>query len=645
MAENRSLRILIIEDSDDDAQLVLREIHRLGYVVESQRIESPEELHHALAAKTWDLILCDYSLPHMDAPQALEIVKSTGLELPFIIISGTIGEDSAVSALKAGAHDFIIKGKYARFGPAIERELGEAQVRRERKQAEIALRENEQLLSEAQRIGHIGSWSIDIPSSTLQFSDEMYRLLDVRPGEFQHDINSFLGMIYPEDRSPAEAWVNQLRSGRQVKELDFRILHGDGELRYIQCRGAVSFGEAGSPQRFVGTAQDISERKLSELQIRQQIARLTALRIIDQSITSSFDLHFTLDIVLSQVVAQLQVDAAAILLLDATGQILEYHATRGFHTQAIRTAHAGITDSLAGRVATQQRAIQIMDLRGVNDKLLTTLLAGENFASYYGLPLITKGKVQGVLELFHRVPLIPYPEWVDFLETLAGQAAIAIDNATLFKNLQKSNFELEHAYDATIEGWTHALDLRDRETEGHTLRVTDMATDLARILGLEEEVLIHMRRGGLLHDIGKLAVPDSVLLKPGPLTQEEWNTMRLHPQFAFDWLSPIAYLRKAVDIPYCHHEKWDGSGYPRGLKGEVIPLVSRVFAYADVWDALTSNRPYRPAWPAEKALEYIRENSGSHFDPSLLDVFLEYIELRIADRSHRGSDTSPLLKP
>ncbi len=241
-----------------------------------------------------------------------------------------------------------------------------------------------------------------------------------------------------------------------------------------------------------------------------------------------------------------------------------------------------------------------------------------------------------MLEIFHRVPLLTYPEWIDFLETLAGQAAIAIDNATLFKHLQRSNFEIEHAYDATIEGWSHALDLRDRETEGHTLRVTEMAVDLARLAGLDQESLVHLRRGGLLHDIGKLGVPDNVLLKPGPLTDEEWNVMRMHPQFAHDWLVQIDYLRKSLEIPFCHHEKWDGSGYPRGLKGEAIPLASRIFAYADVWDALTSDRPYRPAWPPDKALEYIRQNSGIHFDPSLLDMFVEYIQLHPADQHSSG---------
>jgi HD-GYP domain-containing protein (c-di-GMP phosphodiesterase class II) len=250
---------------------------------------------------------------------------------------------------------------------------------------------------------------------------------------------------------------------------------------------------------------------------------------------------------------------------------------------------------------------------------------GRIFASYYGVPLITKGKVKGVLELFQRVPLILYAEWINFLEALAGQAAIAIENATLFENLQKSNIELEQAYDATIEGWSHALDLRDHETEGHTLRVTETALELARLIGLEDEILVHMRRGGLLHDIGKLGVPDLILLKPGPLTEEEWRIMRMHPQYAYNWLAPIDYLRKAIEIPYCHHEKWDGSGYPRGLAGQAIPPTSRIFAVVDVWDALTSNRPYRPAWSSEKALEYISEKSGSHFDPEVVKVFLEYI--------------------
>ncbi|MBE0680675.1 MAG: response regulator [Anaerolineales bacterium] len=194
-------------------------------------------------------------------------------------------------------------------------------------------------------------------------------------------------------------------------------------------------------------------------------------------------------------------------------------------------------------------------------------------------------------------------------------------------NLEQAHEKLLSAYDATIEGWSHAMDLRDKETEGHTLRVTKLSEQLGTIMGVETEDLVYMRRGALLHDIGKLGVPDSILLKPAKLTDEEWTIMRQHPQYAYDMIQPIEYLRPALDIPLCHHEKWDGSGYPRGLKGEEIPLVARIFAVVDVWDALISDRPYRPAWDKEKALTYIKEQSGKHFDPYVVENFLKMREL------------------
>src|SRR5207249_2272104 len=220
---------------------------------------------------------------------------------------------------------------------------------------------------------------------------------------------------------------------------------------------------------------------------------------------------------------------------------------------------------------------------------------------------------------FHGSPLDPDPEWLDFLEALAGQAAIAVDNTWLFDDLQRSNTELSLAYDTTLEGWSNALDLRDKETEGHTQRVTEMTMRLAQAMGVSSASLVHIRRGALLHDIGKMGIPDSILLKPGPLTGEEWEIMRRHPVYAYELLSPIAFLRPALDIPYCHHEKWDGTGYPRGLKGEQIPLAARIFAIVDVWDALRSARPYRAAWPRDKGPGHVRTPSGSHFGPHVVE--------------------------
>jgi putative two-component system response regulator len=193
-------------------------------------------------------------------------------------------------------------------------------------------------------------------------------------------------------------------------------------------------------------------------------------------------------------------------------------------------------------------------------------------------------------------------------------------------NIDMAHLQLLSAYDATIEGWSRAMDLRDKETEGHTQRVTTLTEKLAKLAGISDDDLLNMRRGSLLHDIGKMGVPDSILHKPDKLTDEEWVIMRQHPQYAYDMIQPIEYLRPALDIPYCHHEKWDGSGYPRGLKGEEIPLSARIFAVIDVWDAVTSDRPYRLAWDKQKALDHIREQNGKHFDPYVVDLFYKMID-------------------
>ena len=194
------------------------------------------------------------------------------------------------------------------------------------------------------------------------------------------------------------------------------------------------------------------------------------------------------------------------------------------------------------------------------------------------------------------------------------------------KALQDAHNNLQESYQRTIEGWVRALDLRDRETEGHTQRVTELTIKVAGTLGFSEEELTHIRRGALLHDMGKMAIPDDILQKPGPLNEVEWERMRRHPMYAYDMLSPIAYLLPSLDIPFCHHERWDGSGYPRGLKGEEIPLVARLFSIVDVWDALSSDRPYRKKMPRWEVVSYLREKSGILFDPKLVDIFLSVID-------------------
>jgi PAS domain S-box-containing protein len=236
-------------------------------------------------------------------------------------------------------------------------------------------------------------------------------------------------------------------------------------------------------------------------------------------------------------------------------------------------------------------------------------------------PMLGRDQVVGVIQVQSAILNHFTLEDAEAISLVANTAAVAVENARLLEDLQHSNLELLQAYDATLEGWSRALDLRDHETEGHTKRVAQAAVELAQAMGLSGEDLTNFQRGALLHDIGKMGIPDSILLKDGLLTTEEWSIMRLHPQYAYNLIQPTEYLRPALDIPYCHHEKWDGTGYPRQLKGQEIPLAARIFAVIDVWDALTSDRPYRLAWSQGDALAYIRSQSGQHFDPAIVEAF------------------------
>ncbi|ABM03067.1 metal dependent phosphohydrolase [Psychromonas ingrahamii 37] len=222
-------------------------------------------------------------------------------------------------------------------------------------------------------------------------------------------------------------------------------------------------------------------------------------------------------------------------------------------------------------------------------------------------------------------------------QNIKGWSFIAITALLLFFLIRKKmnavteiNTQLVESYEHTMSGWVHLIDLRHRETKNHTERVTKMTLKLTKLFGITDPVeLNHIKWGAMLHDLGKIALSDNVLTKPGKLDSAEWAEMKMHPQIAHDILSTIDYLIPCRDIPYCHHEKWDGSGYPQGIKGDAIPITARIFAVIDVWDALIHSRVYKSGWPEEKVLQHIKEQSGSHFDPDIVKLFLEnYSEIK-----------------
>lgn len=361
-------------------------------------------------------------------------------------------------------------------------------------------------------------------------------------------------------------------------------------------------------------------------QSQRQVRRLTSLRDIDAAIASSFDLRLTLNILMDHTLSHLNVDAVNIGLYHPDLQTLTYLPGVGFTIPSPTRPQIRIGEGLAGQVILKQQTCHITNLQSAPEAHHEHLIKREGFVTYIGIPLIVKGQLKGVFEVFHRMPLSPTPDWMEFLHTLAGQAAIAIDSSQLFENLQRSNQELIQAYDTTLEGWARALELRDRETEGHTRRVTELTIRLARYMGVRDHELVNIHRGVLLHDIGKMGVPDHILKKKGELTKEEWAEMCQHPVYAYNLLSPISFLRGVLDIPYCHHEHWDGSGYPRGLRSEQIPLAARIFSVVDNWDALLSDRPYRKAWPREKVIRHLQEIAGKVLDPKIVEIFLRMIE-------------------
>ncbi len=405
----------------------------------------------------------------------------------------------------------------------------------------------------------------------------------------------------------------------QTRGTTVEEIHNPSNNAYWLITCSPFYDEQGNLTGSVHIVKDITKRKLAEQMLQEELNKTIALRDVGMAISSSLDLRVTLSVLLEKLVTQLGVDAADVLLPDEDGIYLKYSAGIGFRTSAIMKTRVRIGKGNVGRAVLERKPLIIPSFSGT----LTQALKGEGFESYVAVPLIARGAIKGALEIFHRKRLDPGPEWLRFLDLLCGQAAIAIENATMFDSLQRANAELTISYDVTLEGWGKALEFRDAETKGHTERVTEMTLRLARRMGVEEQSLVHIRRGALLHDIGKINIPDSILLKAGPLTEEESKIMRLHPVYAYDLLIAIPFLRPAIEIPYCHHEKWDGSGYPRGLKGETIPFKARIFTVVDVADALISDRPYRRAWPVGKTYDYIRSMREIQFDPAVTDAFLE----------------------
>jgi putative nucleotidyltransferase with HDIG domain len=363
-----------------------------------------------------------------------------------------------------------------------------------------------------------------------------------------------------------------------------------------------------------------------ELTTRIPTRELATLLRVSSSLASTMELSEILQIAIESAADLLRLGTGAIYTLDEKTLLL------GATTPPLPPQFpdelriASLDDHLHIRQAVAAMApVYIQDAREASlTEAERVVVETRKLISILYFPLLLKKEAIGAFIVATTdSPRRFTPTEIDLCYMLSFQVSLAIANSRLYQTAQRAIMDISHAYDATLAGWSRVLDMRDHVTDEHTHRVADLAVALARKMGVPEADIGHVRRGALLHDIGKMALPDSILQKTESLTEDEWKAMRTHPEKAYELLSHIEYLAPALNIPYCHHERWDGTGYPRELKGEEIPLVARLFAVVDAYDAITSDRPYRKSWSKETALQYIREQAGKHFCPLAVKAFCE----------------------
>jgi response regulator RpfG family c-di-GMP phosphodiesterase len=654
--ENKRGRILIVDDEIELTNALTEMLTKHGFDVKG--FNNGFQALELLKKEKFDVLLADLMMPDIDGISVLKQALVIDPLLVGIMMTGQGTVQSAVEAMKSGAFDYLLKPfKLNTVLTALAHSLEIRQLREENSHLRemVTIYELGQLVATSLDTEAILQKTVeaamkvcgaDEASILLPKWEEEELVIAVTGGARE----TLHGQRVPITGSIAGWVVNHqkmINLQGEVKDDRFSALYPRPEiglavsLPMITGKNLVGIVNVNllktehlDDEQIKGlsilasiAAAAVENARLFE-QTEKRLNFLSALRTIDQAISSSLDLGVTLNIFLDQVTTQLRVDAAAVYLLNPQTQTLEFAEGRGFHSLVISKTQILLGVGGLGTAALDQHTV-VLNAEDENepDPLLTAVKSAENFTSMVMTPLIIKGETKGVLAVWRTQGFHPDQEWLDYFEAMAGQAAIAIDSAQLFSSVKRSNQHLTLAYNATIEGWSRALDLRDKETEGHTQRVTEMTIRLAESMGLfDAEEMVQIRRGALLHDIGKMGIPDKILLKPGNLTPEEEGLMRKHPEYAYELLHPIQYLRRALDIPLYHHEHWDGSGYPRGLKGEQIPLAARIFSVVDVWDALRSERTYRSGWPEEKVMQYISEQSGLLFDPQVVTAFLQLQE-------------------
>ncbi|MFZ2399851.1 MAG: PAS domain S-box protein [Smithella sp.] len=705
---HQSLRVLIVEDSEDDVLLIIRELKKGGFNPIYERVETAAAMSKALQEKQWDIILCDYKLPQFSAPSAIALLKETNIDIPILIISGKIGEDTAAECMLVGAQDYIMKNNMSRLCPAIARELDEADSRNKRKQMEQALSQSEEKYRNILENIEDGYYEVDLAGNFTFFNGSLCRILG-----FSHkEMISMNNRQYTEEEGSKKLFhvLNQVyKTGEPAKEFDWQIIRKDQTKRHIEASVSLLKDLSGKPTGFRGIVRDITERKLADQSLRESekyfkeitenssdiivitdkngdikycsrsIERFTGYKpeeLIGKSVfifihpdeveRAAHDFGEAIAIkdspippnafrVVHKDASERYFEGMGKNLLDnpsVAGIVMNIHdvTERRLAEEALRKneakyrqlaedAHEGIFQSTAeGRYITVNQAFaNILGyespeevVKNITDIAHQVYVHPEDRANIVQI-IEKEGSVKGYEAQFYRKD--GSKTWVSInmhairddqgnLLYYQGIDQDITDRKKMEKERQENIERLRRSLGATINAMAVTVETRDPYTAGHQRRVADLARTIASEMKLTNEQIDGIRMASMIHDIGKISIPSEILAKPTKLTELEFSLIKTHSQSGYNILKDIDFLWPVAQIILQHHERINGSGYPNGLTGEQILLESQILAVADVVEAISSHRPYRPAFGINIALNEITKNRGILYNPDIVDACL-----------------------
>ena len=579
--QETKLQALMIDDSEDDILLTIRELTKGGYNPVFERIDTAAAMKTALREKQWDIILCDYKMPTFSAPSAIAIFKEAKIDIPFIVISGTIGEETAIECMRLGAHDYFMKGKLSRLCPAIARELEETRIRIKQKKSEEELRQSEEKYRTILENIEDGYYEVDLSGSFTFFNDSMRKTLGYSSEELMR-MNYRQFTDKENARKLFQTFNKVFNAGEPTKEFDWQLIRKDGTRRYIEVSVSLIKDTSGNPTGFRGISRDITERKIAENLIRESEAKYR--NIFENAMEGIY---------------QVTLEGRFITVNNAFARMAGYESP-----QELMDSIVDIKRELYVHSEDRDRFLTIMEEQGLVEGFEVEFIKKDG--SVFWVILNARTVTDGDGKIIYNKGLA---EDITLRKQTEAQ-------------LKQSIESLKRATGTTIQVLVSALESKDPYTAGHQAKSANLACAIAREMGLDKTTIEGIRMAGIIHDIGKISVPAEILTKPSKLTEIEFLLVKEHAQSGYEMLKDVESPWPLAQMVYQHHERMDGSGYPRNLKEDEIILEARILAVADVVEAMASHRPYRASLGIEAALEEIETNRGILYDSVVADACL-----------------------